>query len=191
MLSEEKVKSILLTSQYIMILPFFYFVLFIIFQMLTLVYKINGMPANSPRAPENFLCLGCRLWLSLVFPIIYRVILLYVYFWSNLLFSILTSVLLISIYSRKYKLSVVKYPRQFKWMQLEIKRFYVTLFLYKYILMISVCHLSLLLIVLLISSPLNIDLSGVSINNPLALPSVFVLVTCLGLVGLVTLGFCL
>ena len=76
-------------------------------------------------------------------------------------------------------------------MQLEIKTFYVTLFLYKYILMISVGHFSLLLIVLFISSPLNIDLSGVSINNPLALPSVFVLVTCLGLVGLVTLGFCL
>ena len=140
MLSEEKTKSILPASQYIMILPYdvisrnkgssynviqtrtytflFYFVLSIIIQILTLVCKINGIAVNSPRAHENFLCLGCRLWLSLVFSIIYRVVLIYVYFWSNLLFSILTSLLLISI----YKLSVVKYTRQFKWMQLEIKR---------------------------------------------------------------------
>ena len=100
----------------------FYFVLFIIIQILTLVCKRNGIAANSPRAHENFLCLGCRLWLSLVFSIIYRVVLIYVYFWSNLLFSILTSLLLISISIRKYKPSVIKYSRQFKWMQLEIKR---------------------------------------------------------------------
>ena len=100
----------------------FYFVLFIIIQILTLVCKINGIAVNSPRAHENCLCLGCRLWLSLVFSTIYRVVLIYVYFWSNLLFSILTSLLFISIYLRKYKLSVVKYPRQFKWMQLEIER---------------------------------------------------------------------
>ena len=43
----------------------------------------------------------------------------------------------------------------------------------KYMLMISVCQLSLLLIFLMNSSPLNNDLSGVSINNPLALPPVF------------------
>ena len=41
--------------------------------------------------------------------------------------------------------------------------------------MISVCQLSLFFIFLMISSPLNNDLSGFSINNPLALPSVFVL----------------
>ena len=41
--------------------------------------------------------------------------------------------------------------------------------------MISVCQLSLLFTFLMNSSPLNNDLSGVSINNPLALPSVFVL----------------
>ena len=60
--------------------------------------------------------------IKLSFSIMYRVVLIYVYFWSNLFFSILTSLLLISIYLRKYKLSVVKYPWQFKWMQLEIKR---------------------------------------------------------------------
>ena len=41
--------------------------------------------------------------------------------------------------------------------------------------MISVCQLSLFFIFLMISSPLNNKLSGFSINNPLALPSVFVL----------------
>ena len=41
--------------------------------------------------------------------------------------------------------------------------------------MISVCQLSLFFIFLMISNPLNNDLSGVSINNPLVLPSVFVL----------------
>ena len=41
--------------------------------------------------------------------------------------------------------------------------------------MISVCQLSLLFIFLTNSSPLNNDLSGVSINNPLAMLSVFVL----------------
>ena len=101
MLSEVKTKSVLLASQYIMILPFdvissvmqtctksflFYFILFIIIQILTLVCKINGIAPNSPRAHKNFLSLGCRLWLSLVFSIIYRVVLIYVYFWSNLLF---------------------------------------------------------------------------------------------------------
>ena len=40
--------------------------------------------------------------------------------------------------------------------------------------MISVCQLSLLFISLMHSSPLNNDLSGVSINNPLTLLSVFV-----------------
>ena len=128
MLNEEKIKSVSLASQYIMILPFdvisrnkgsSYSViqtrtfLSTIIQILALV-KINRIAANSPRAHENFLCLGCRLWLSLVFSIIYRVVLIYVYFSSNLLFSILTSLPLISIYLRKYKLSVVKYPRQFK-----------------------------------------------------------------------------
>ena len=41
--------------------------------------------------------------------------------------------------------------------------------------MISVCQLSLFFIFLMISSPLNKELSGFSINNPLALRSVFVL----------------
>ena len=41
--------------------------------------------------------------------------------------------------------------------------------------MISVCQLSLFFIFLMISNPLNNDLLGVSINNPLVLPSVFVL----------------
>ena len=41
--------------------------------------------------------------------------------------------------------------------------------------MISVCQLSLFFIFLMISSPLNNGLSGFSINDPLALPSVFVL----------------
>ena len=41
--------------------------------------------------------------------------------------------------------------------------------------MIYVWQLSLLFIFLMNSSPLNNDLSRVSINNPLALPSVFVL----------------
>ena len=45
----------------------------------------------------------------------------------------------------------------------------------KYILMISVCQLSLFFIFLMISSPLNNDLSGFSINNLLSLPSIFVL----------------
>ena len=41
--------------------------------------------------------------------------------------------------------------------------------------MISVRQLSLLFIFLMISGPLNNYLSGFSINNPLAMPSVFVL----------------
>ena len=41
--------------------------------------------------------------------------------------------------------------------------------------MISECQISLFFIFLMISSPLNNDLSGFSINNPLALSSVFVL----------------
>ena len=43
----------------------------------------------------------------------------------------------------------------------------------KWIIMITVCQLSLLLIFLVNSNSLNIDLSGVSINKPLALPTVF------------------
>ena len=53
---------------------------FIIIQILTLVCQINWIAAKSPRTHENFLCLGCRAWLSLVFSIIYRVVLMYVYF---------------------------------------------------------------------------------------------------------------
>ena len=80
-----------------------YFVLFIIIliiiQILTPVFKIKGVAINNTRVfSENFLCLGCRLWLGFVFPIIHRVALIYVYWWSNLLFSILASLLFIFIY---------------------------------------------------------------------------------------------
>ena len=80
-----------------------YFVLFIIIliiiQILTPVFKIKGIAINNPRVfCKNFLCLGCRLWLSFVFPMIHRVALIYVYWWSNLLFSILASLLFIFIY---------------------------------------------------------------------------------------------
>ena len=51
----------------------------------------------------------------------------------------------------------------------------MTLFLIKYVFMISVCRLSLFFLFLMISSPLNNDFSGFSTNNPLALPPVFVL----------------
>ena len=52
----------------------------------------------------------------------------------------------------------------------------MTLFLIKYILMISVCQSALIIFhISMISIPLNNDLSGFSINNLLALPSVFVL----------------
>ena len=45
----------------------------------------------------------------------------------------------------------------------------------KYILMITVCQLSSFLVFLMNSTPLNSDLSVVSIENPFALPTVFIL----------------
>ena len=120
-LSEEKTKSILPASQYIMILLYpvisrnkvsscsviqtcswrflFYFVLFIIIQILILVCKINRIAVNSPRVHDNFLLFRLQLWASLVFSVIHGFVLIYVHFWSNLLFTILTSLLLISIFS--------------------------------------------------------------------------------------------
>ena len=53
------------------------------------------------------------------FCIIYGVVLIYVYFWSNLLFDF--NVTATHLHLRKYQFLVVKYPRQFKRIQLEIK----------------------------------------------------------------------
>ena len=62
------------------------------------------MPVNSPGVHKNFILL------SLVFSIIYGVVLIYVYFWSNLLPNVTAT----HLHLRKYQFSIVKYPRQLK-----------------------------------------------------------------------------
>ena len=98
-ISDEKTNSILPASQYIMIFFYdvmsknkrssygviqtsskrflFYSFLFITFQLITLVCKINRIAVNSPRVQENFLCLRFRFSLSLAFSTIYVVVLIY------------------------------------------------------------------------------------------------------------------
>ena len=108
---EEKVKSVLPASQYIMtlfcsvisrnkdpVVASFKHVYKDSCSPLTYLSLLTNLaPTLQNKQKSIFFCLDGRLRVNLAFSIIYGTVLIYVYFWSNLHFSILTSLLLISI----------------------------------------------------------------------------------------------